>query len=58
MNGARMRSNSLRRNAAGQHQPFGAAADGAVQRADSDLARPGLGKRLVPDFGAPGADIP
>ena len=47
-----------RRHAAGQHQPFGAAADGAVQRADANLARPGFGKRLIADFSASGADIP
>ena len=46
------------RNASGQHQAFGAAANAAMQSPDLDLARPGLGERLVADFNAPGGRIP
>ncbi len=46
------------RHAAGQHQPFGAAADGAMQRADANLARARGGQRLATDFNPAGADIP
>ena len=47
-----------RRNAPGQHQAFRAAANATVQRADPNLARSGLGKRLAPDFGASDVQIP
>jgi membrane glycosyltransferase len=46
------------RNAAGQDEGFGSAADGAKQRPDANLARCRWGKRLFADFGFARARVP
>ena len=43
-------------NAAGEHQPFGAATDCTIKRPDPNLAWPGFGQLLIADFSASGAD--
>ena len=47
-----------RRHAAGPDQTFGAAADGAEERAHAHLARLGRGNLLLAQLRAAGADIP